>query len=124
MLGINATSLRKRFITKLAREQVTYKKKTIHIFRMGHVRSYGPTMDSNSNETSSFSSVWGAASLRTGDSEHGQGEEAWRGSGEGWHNGQNLGTSGQGGNIITSSGDRRHDQQINRQMEDVWGRIG
>ena len=91
---------------------------------MGHVKSSGPTWNSNRNETSSFSSVWGAASLRTGDSDHGQREEAGRWSGEGWHNGQNHGTSGQGGNIITSSGDSRHDQQINRQMEDVWGMIG
>ena len=81
-------------------------------------------MNSNSNETSSFSRVWGAPSLRTGDSEHGQGEESWRGSGEGWYNGHHDGTRGQGGNIITNSGDSGHDQQINRQIEDVWGMIG
>ena len=109
MLGINATSLRKRFITKLAREQVTYKKKTIHIFRMGHVRSSEPTWNRNSNETSSFSWVWGAARLRTGDSEHGQMEESWRGSGQGRYNGHHNVNRGQGGNIITSVEDRMHE---------------
>ena len=91
---------------------------------MGHVRSSGPTWNSNSNETSSFSSVWGAASLRTGDSEHRQGEEAWRGSGEGVYNGNNHEVRGQGGNIITNGGDSGHSQQTNRQIEDVLGRIG
>ena len=91
---------------------------------MGHIRSSGPTWNSNGNVTSSFSWVWGAASLRTGDGEHGQREGAWRGSGEGWYNGHHAGTRGQGGNIITSGGDSRHSQQINRQIEDVWGRIG
>ena len=76
---------------------------------MGHINSSGPTWNSNRNETSSFSSVWGAASLRTGDSDHGHMEEAGRGSGEGWHNGNNDGTRGQGG---TSSADRRQDHQI------------
>ena len=91
---------------------------------MGHVRSSGPTWNRNSNETSSFSWVWGAASLRTGDSEHGKREGGWRGSGQGWYNGTNDGTRGQSGNIITSGGDIRHSQQIIRQIEDVWGRIG
>ena len=91
---------------------------------MGHVRSSGPTWNSNSNETSSFSSVWGAASLMTGDSEHGQREGALRGRGQGWYNGHHDGNSGQGGNIIPTSAYRRHDQQIDRQLEDVWGRIG
>ena len=91
---------------------------------MGHVRSSGPTLNSNSNETSSFSSVWGAASFRTVNSEHGQREEVWRGSGQGWHNSHSDGTRGPGGNIITITADMRHDQQIDRQIQDVWGRIG
>ena len=91
---------------------------------MGHVRSSGPTWNSNSNERSSFSRVWGAANLSTGDSDHGQGEESLRGSGEGVYNGQHDGTRGQASNNITRTGDSGHDQQINRQIEDVWGRIG
>ena len=91
---------------------------------MGHVRSSGPTWNSNSNETSSFSRVWGSASFRTGEREHGESEGAGRGSGQGVYNGNSDGTRGQSGNIITSGGDIRHSQQIIRQIEDVWGRIG
>ena len=78
-------------------------------------------MNSNINETPSFSSVLGAASLSSG--EHGEREGAWRGSGQGGYNGHHDGNRGQGGNIITSSGDSRHSQHTNRQIEDVWGRI-
>ena len=87
---------------------------------MGHVRSSGPTWNSNSNETSSFSSVWGAASLRTGDVEHGQREGAWMGSGQGVYNSHSDGTRGHGGNIINHGRDMRHNQHIDRQIQDVW----
>ena len=91
---------------------------------MGHIRSSGLTLNNNINETSSFSSVWGAASLRTGDGQHAEREEALRGSGQGWYNGHHDGTSGQGSNIITDGRDMTHDHQIDRQIQDVWGRIG
>ena len=91
---------------------------------MGHVISSGQTWNSNSNQTSSFSSVWGAASFRFGNSEHGEREGGWRWSEHGGFNGQHYLARGQGSNIITSGGDRRHDQQIDRQIADVWGKIG
>ena len=126
MLGINATKHSTCFITLWVSQRAKYRnqshRKTIHILKMGHVRSSGATLNSNGNETSTFSSVWGAASLRFG--EHVEREEAWRGSGQVWYNSNHDGTRGQGSNIITSGGDSRHSQQINRQIEDVWGRIG
>ena len=79
---------------QLACTMLVNAKKTVHIFRMGHVRSSGPTRNSNSNESSSLSSVWGAASFRTGDGQHGEKEGALRGSGQGWYNGHHDGTKG------------------------------
>jgi hypothetical protein len=86
---------------------------------MGHIRSSGPTLNNNSNDTSSFSCVWKAASLRTVVSELGQRVEAYIGIGEG---GYSDGTRVHGGYVITSTGDNKN-AQINRQIEDVWGRI-
>merc|ERR1712072_231072 len=102
----------------------------IIIEKMGHVRSNERTWNNNNNnnnnETSSIANIWGADSLLSHNSAQEQHIQYGNNRSEHhsniWNSGGN--NNNHSNNNNNNNGGARLTHQMNRQLEDVWGRIG